>query len=63
MGAAHVFVSEDGAHGLLYAPVTQANGVVGARPYRLLGAVAGPGAGADGAGSAGTGRSDGAGRA
>ncbi|MFI6474886.1 antibiotic biosynthesis monooxygenase [Streptomyces sp. NPDC050516] len=62
MGAAHVFVSEDGAHGLLYAPVPQANGVVGARPYRLLGAVAGPGAGADGVGSAGTGRSDGTGR-
>lgn len=49
MGTAHVFVSEDGALGLLYAPVTQANGVAGARPYRLLGTVAGPGAGADGA--------------
>lgn len=55
MGTAHVFVSEDGAHGLLYAPVTQADGVAGARPYRLLGTVAGPEAGADGAGPAGGG--------
>ncbi|MEV5986394.1 antibiotic biosynthesis monooxygenase [Streptomyces sp. NPDC052051] len=52
MGTAHVFVSEDGARGLLYAPVARANGVTGARPYRLLGAVAGPGAGADGVGPA-----------
>ncbi|MFD9606322.1 hypothetical protein [Streptomyces sp. NPDC059970] len=42
-------MSEDGTRGLLYAPVTQANDVAGARPYRLLGAVAG-GAGADGTG-------------
>jgi hypothetical protein len=54
MGTAHVLVSEDGARGLLYAPVTQANGgVPGARSYRLLGAVAGPGAGGDGAGTGG----------
>ncbi|MGW7705341.1 antibiotic biosynthesis monooxygenase [Streptomyces sp. NPDC054771] len=50
MGTAHVFVSEDGTRGLLYAPVTHANDVAGARPYRLLGAVAGPGAGADSTG-------------
>lgn len=49
MGTAHVFVSEDSARGLLYAPVTQANGVAGAHLYRLLGAVAGPSAGADSA--------------
>ena len=55
MGTAHVFVSEDGARGLLYAPMTQANGVAGARPYRLLGAVAGPGTGANGARPAGGG--------
>lgn len=55
MGTAHVFVSEDGARGLLYAPVTPAHGVAGARPYRLLGAVAGPGAGTDGARPAGGG--------
>ncbi|MFF9347539.1 antibiotic biosynthesis monooxygenase [Streptomyces sp. NPDC014734] len=55
MGTAHVFVSEDGARGLLYAPVTQANDVAGARPHRLLGAVAGPDAGADGGGPAGGG--------
>ncbi|GAV38492.1 antibiotic biosynthesis monooxygenase [Streptomyces sp. LBUM 1476] len=41
MGTAHVFVSDDGARGLLYAPVTHTNGVAGARPYRLLGSVAG----------------------
>ncbi|MER5441757.1 antibiotic biosynthesis monooxygenase [Streptomyces sp. NPDC002790] len=40
MGTAHVFVSEDGARGLLYAPATHENGVAGARLYRLLGSVA-----------------------
>jgi hypothetical protein len=55
MGTVHVFVSEDSSRGLLYAPVTQAHGVAGARPYRLLGTVAGPGAGADGARPAGGG--------
>ncbi|MFB7915353.1 antibiotic biosynthesis monooxygenase [Streptomyces sp. NPDC056061] len=53
MGTAHVFVGEDGARGLLYAPVTDAYDVAGARPHRLLGAVAGPGAGADGASAGG----------
>ncbi|WP_416972275.1 antibiotic biosynthesis monooxygenase [Streptomyces sp. 4F14] len=62
MGTAHMFVSEDGARGLLYAPVTRTNGVAGAQPYRLLGAVAGPDTGADGAGQAGSGRSHGTGR-
>ncbi|MFE3946389.1 antibiotic biosynthesis monooxygenase [Streptomyces sp. NPDC059118] len=62
MGTAHVFVDEDGARGLLYAPVTLANGVAGARTHRLLGAVAGPGAGADGAGPAAIQRSEGTGR-
>lgn len=45
MGTAYVFVSEDGARGLFCASATQATGVAGARPYRLLGTVAGPGSG------------------
>lgn len=48
LGTAHVFVSLDGAHGLFYAPMAGADGVPGARPHRLLGAVAGP----EGGGSA-----------
>ncbi|GAA2374903.1 antibiotic biosynthesis monooxygenase [Streptomyces carpaticus] len=55
MGVAHVFVSPDRARGLLYAPVTEANDVAGARLYRLLGTVAGPSAGVDGAGPSGGG--------
>ncbi|WP_240796289.1 antibiotic biosynthesis monooxygenase [Streptomyces sp. RFCAC02] len=43
MGTAHVLVSKDGARGLLYAPVTRAEGFPGALPHRLIGAVAGPG--------------------
>ncbi|MFB6817633.1 antibiotic biosynthesis monooxygenase [Streptomyces sp. NPDC056347] len=45
MGTAHVFVSEDGTRGLLYAPVSRANGAAGTRPHRLLGTVAGPAGG------------------
>ncbi|WP_103528471.1 antibiotic biosynthesis monooxygenase [Streptomyces sp. SM12] len=65
MGTAHVLVSEDGARGLLYAPVTQANDIAGARRHRLFGAVAGPGVGADGGArpSGGGSAFDGAGRA
>nr|WP_209310767.1 antibiotic biosynthesis monooxygenase [Streptomyces spiramenti] len=56
MGTAHLFVSEDSARGLLYAPVTQASDIAGGRRHRLLGAVAGPSAGVDGAGPSGGGQ-------
>ncbi|MBU7598844.1 antibiotic biosynthesis monooxygenase [Streptomyces sp. P38-E01] len=52
-GTAHVFVSGDSTRGLLYAPVTQANDVAGARLYRLLGAVTGPSPGTDDTGPSG----------
>ncbi|MGW1228959.1 antibiotic biosynthesis monooxygenase [Streptomyces sp. NPDC002530] len=67
MGTAHVLVSRDGKHGLFYAPLAHAEAVAGARPYRLLGAVAGPRDGARPAGGtsqeSGTGPADGTGRA